>query len=695
MTSPRKGSSVPMSAKRDWPEFAADDTPLDQIVKLSHYYGSDPRFVIAGGGNTSVKEGRVLHVKASGSALATITAEGFAALHRDPLDRLLATEPDADVDAREARFKKETLDARVHPEKGQRPSVESVIHHLLPARFVVHTHSTVVNMVTCCMNGEAVAREIFGDGVVWVPYVDPGFVLSKEVKKHHDAWCARHGRPFAPAILMGNHGLIICGETPEEIRTNTDAVLGPIREHLEKQGGAREPFGATTLHEAPAARRLLNVVAPALRGLLAGEEPLRIVTFDGSGEARSLAGGADGRAVATAGPLTPDQIVYCTSFPLWFRANPEDDDAAIVERLREAIATHARERRFPPRIVILEGVGILAAGDNMASAATTRDVYNDAVRVMAGARRMGGVSHLPDARRLFIEDWEVEAYRRKVSAARTAGGRAAGKVALVTGAAQGFGLEIAQHLAAEGANVILADVNLEGAANAARDLEEGHGPGRVLAVEADVTGGPSIQEAVDRAVRLYGGIDLLVANAGVVRAGSVKELAERDFDFVTDVNYKGYFLSVQKVAPVMAVQHLAAPGRWFDIIQINSKSGLTGSNRNGAYAGSKFGGLGLTQSFALELVADGIKVNAICPGNFFDGPLWSDPEKGLFVQYLRSGKVPGAKTIDDVKKAYESKIPMGRGCTTPDVMKAIHYLLDQNYETGQAIPVTGGQVMLH
>ena len=187
---------------------------------------------------------------------------------------------------------------------------------------------------------------------------------------------------------------------------------------------------------------------------------------------------------------------------------------------------------------------------------------------------------------------------------------------------------------------------------------------------------------------------MLISNAGVLRAGSVKTQPEKDFDFVTTVNYKGYFVCVQKVAPILATQRLAKSDYLSDIIQINSKSGLAGSNRNGAYAGSKFGGIGLTQSFALELVEDGVKVNAICPGNFFDGPLWSDPQNGLFAQYLRSGKVPGAKTIQDVRRFYEAKVPMNRGCATADVVKAIYYLIEQKYETGQALPVTGGQVML-
>jgi sorbitol-6-phosphate 2-dehydrogenase len=273
-------------------------------------------------------------------------------------------------------------------------------------------------------------------------------------------------------------------------------------------------------------------------------------------------------------------------------------------------------------------------------------------------------------------------------------GRLAGKIAVVTGAAQGFGLEIADGLAAEGAFVALADVNEQGVTAAARTVCEKHGRWRAFGLAMDVTNTESIGRAVDSVVRAYGGFDVFISNAGVLRAESVKTQSEKDFDFVTDVNYKGYFLCVQKAAPVMAMQHRANPAYWSDIIQINSKSGLAGSKNNFAYAGSKFGGIGLTQSFALELVDDGIKVNSVCPGNFLDGPLWSDPDRGLFVQYLRAGKSPGAKTVADVKRAYEDKVPMRRGCTSGDVLKAILYLIEQQYETGQALPVTGGQEML-
>lgn len=273
-------------------------------------------------------------------------------------------------------------------------------------------------------------------------------------------------------------------------------------------------------------------------------------------------------------------------------------------------------------------------------------------------------------------------------------GRASGKIAVVTGGAQGFGFEIATALAQQGAYVALADINADGVKAASEKINAACGRTAALGVSMNVADLDSIKAGLEQVVASFGGIDLFVANAGVLRAGSVKELTVKDLDFVTNVNYKGYFLCVQAVAPIFALQHQAVPDVWFDIIQINSKSGLVGSNKNGAYAGSKFGGIGLTQSFAMELVEDGVKVNSICPGNFYDGPLWSDPEKGLFRQYLDSGKVPGAKTFEDVKHFYEAKVPMRRGCTTPDVMKAIYYLMEQAYETGQAIPVTGGQVML-
>lgn len=268
-------------------------------------------------------------------------------------------------------------------------------------------------------------------------------------------------------------------------------------------------------------------------------------------------------------------------------------------------------------------------------------------------------------------------------------GVVAGRIALVTGGAQGFGEGIVRALHGSGAWVFIADLNLAGATALADELGE-----RATAVQCDVADEDSVSELAATVVATCGGVDLVVSNAGVARAGSVLEQDLSAFALSTDVNYTAFFLVTKHLGRVLRLQNGAAPNWATDIIQINSKSGLVGSNRNAAYAGSKFGGIGLVQSFALELVDHRVKVNAICPGNFFDGPLWSDPDNGLFVQYLHSGKVPGATTVEEVKAFYESKVPMGRGAVGADVMRALFYIVEQDYETGQAVPVTGGQVML-
>ena len=666
---------------------------LEALAALSRHYGADPEFVLAGGGNTSAKHGERLFIKASGYPLATIAPAGFVEMARPPLEALLNRDLGTERNLREQRFKDAVLAARADPQSGLRPSVEVVLHHLIPGRFVVHTHATLVNMYTCCTAGRELIGALCGDEVLWIPSVDAGFVLAQTLREALKRYRESTGRECPRAIIMGNHGLVVCGDTPEEVRQHTDWLLHRLGQHLESRP-AEAPFGPVSGLAAPLGRNLVNLIGPALRGLLGSEESLKIVTFDDSPTVMELVGGSEGQAAAIGGPLTPDQIVYCRAFPMWFIPGRYENPAVLVERLRQAVAEHERQTECPPQVILVQGLGMFTAGDDITAAETIRAVYADAIKVMAGAKRLGGIRYLDADLREFFEHWEVEAYRRNIARGSKRLGRMVGKVAVVTGAAQGFGLEIAQDLAEQGAHVVLTDVNQEGVQQAAAHITARHGAGQAVAVTINVTDGASVEQAIHQAVRAFGGFDLFVSNAGVLKAGSVKTQSEKEFEFVTAVNYKGYFLCVQKAAPILSVQHLAKPGLWSDIIQINSKSGLQGSNRNGAYAGSKFGGLGLTQSFAMELVEDGIKVNSICPGNFFDGPLWSDPHHGLFVQYLRSGKVPGAKTIEDVKHFYEAKVPMGRGCTTADVMKAIYYLIDQKYETGQAVPVTGGQVML-
>lgn len=348
----------------------------------------------------------------------------------------------------------------------------------------------------------------------------------------------------------------------------------------------------------------------------------------------------------------------------------------IVEKdmdIPETFETHVRHNGNEPRVVIVKNVCGFALGSDITDAISIKNYFIENVdSILLGNATLPGWGNrnTDDEKRLYQ------------------------KVILVTGAAQGFGYGIAQHLALNGAYVVLADINLPKAEKAAKEFCELIKPFAGMAIQADVTDEISVNQCINKVVAFYGGIDILVSNAGILKAGSLEELSLKDFIRVTDVNYTAYFILTKYVSSIMKHQNEINPQYWMDIIQINSKSGLIGSNNNCAYAGSKFGGIGLTQSFALELAEYNIKVNSICPGNYLNGPLWSNPETGLFVQYLKTNKIKGAKTIEDLKTFYNNKVPMRRSCEVNDVTKAVMYVIEQEYETGQAFPVTGGQLML-
>lgn len=688
---------------------------LDELIELAQRFGRDPDFSRGGGGNASAKVDGVLYIKPSGVALATLTAADLVPLDVAPLLALLHADdpaadgatagdprPGANVAAdgdRGDELMSTAMAARLAHAGGRRPSVEVLFHAFLPDRFVLHTHPPAINAVTCNSDGAALAARLFGDEALWVPYTNPGLPLARAIVEARRAFVARTGRPAPQVTLMQNHGIIVAADRPSEIDERSAWLVESVRAAMDAPpAGDGSASGETTLTpaaiDADRARLLVDAIGPALRGLLAGGDPLRVVTFDGAPLAAAFTATTAGRGVVLGGPLTPDQIVYTGSWPLLLDLPPEIAPDDVASLLRERLAAHVASRGSLPIVVVVPSLGVFAAGDTWDQASTARHVSLDSLRVARGAIALGGVRALADGERAFIEAWEAEAYRKGVAAGAPPTGRVAGKVALVTGAAQGFGLAIAADLVAEGAHVVLADVNAALAEANARDLEVRYGPGRASAVAMNVIDEQSVADGFHATVERYGGLDLLVSNAGVLRAGGVMSQPVADFDLVTKVNYRGYFLGVRFAAPIMARQHRVKPDAWSDIVEINSKSGLVGSSRNSAYAGSKFGGIGLTQSFALELVGEGIKVNAICPGNFLDGPLWADPDSGLFVQYLREGKVPGATTIDDIRHFYEARVPMGRGCTPADVLVALYYLVAQRYETGQALPVTGGQVML-
>ncbi len=390
---------------------------------------------------------------------------------------------------------------------------------------------------------------------------------------------------------------------------------------------------------------IINRVVPAIR-MLTSREKTMTARFDNRNEILVVENEEDLRDLSFIEPSSGILVVDET-------IDPDE----IIDDLLVKLSAWFDSRIIHPDYILLKGIGLVAIAPDSAS-----------LNVLLGGPK---------------------------EPVLTVNGRVQDKIVIVTGGAQGFGGGIAELMYAQGANVVIADLNEEAGGKMAELLNEKKQSNQAYFIKADVTNPGSVEAMVAETVRYFGGLDVIISNAGILRAGGLDEMTPETFSLMTDVNYNGYFLCAKYASAVMKVQARYRQDYFTDIIQINSKSGLKGSNRNFAYAGGKFGGIGLTQSFAMELMPYRIKVNSICPGNFFEGPLWSDPEKGLFVQYLKAGKVPGAKDIEDVKAFYEGQVPAGRGCRVVDVVRAIFYVMEQEYETGQAVPVTGGQNMLN
>lgn len=652
---------------------------IQQLIEISQFYGRQKDFVIAGGGNTSYKDENHMYIKASGHSLATIGEDGFAQLDRRALQVISGTTYSEDVMERENQIKNDLLNARVYPEKGQRPSVETSLHNLIAFRFVVHTHSTRVNGLMCGKEAEKRTAELFGDEVVFVPYVDPGYILFKEVETRINAFRSRTGLE-PKIILLQNHGIFVAADTTDEIHEMYSKVIATL------DAAIGETPALVSLPVDPVAAKIV----PAIRMMLSGNGLKTLRVINNSYYERFLASEAEFQKIAL--PFIPDGIVYCNSSFIY--AEYAGDADVLLNELSGKIKAYIETQPKTPKIICIKGIGCIMASDNAQGAATLEDVMMDTCLVSLYSEKFGGQSPMTPVQVQFIDTWEVEQYRSAIAMGATAG-RVDRRIAIVTGGAQGFGAGIVENLMANGANVIIADLNDEKGKEFAETLNRGKGKNKAYFVKADVSNAASVENLVLQTVCEFGGLDLFISNAGILRAGGLDEMTPETFELMTKVNYSAYFLCAKYASAVLKLQNVWKPDHFTDIIQINSKSGLKGSNRNFAYAGGKFGGIGLTQSFALELMPAKIKVNSICPGNFFDGPLWADPENGLFVQYLRAGKVPGATTIEDVKRFYEAQVPAGRGCTPLDVMRAVYYIIEQEYETGQAVPVTGGQNMLN
>ncbi len=652
---------------------------ITDLLEISGFYGNNPDYVIAGGGNTSFKDEKTIWIKASGQSLADLTEEGLVTLSRERLRIISESIYSEDPATREEQVKTDIFLSITGKDKTKRPSVETSLHEIISYRYVVHLHPTKINGILCSRNAKTIIHNLFGDLVLFVPYTDPGYTLFKKLLSEITAYREKYNHD-PKIIFLENHGVFASADTTDEIKQlyreidkKADNHLSPLPEIAPLQYNPE-----------------LNKVLPGIRMLLSEGKPGIIRFRHNTLIERFYQNQQEFHKISL--PLTPDIIVYCKTRYMFIEQSSSPEK--IIESIRYQLPHFTGEYGYKPRIFIIKNMGVFAIAENYIEAGTALDVYEDLIKISYYAQQCGGIKFMTPEQVDFIDKWEVENYRRKVASDKEHTSKLNNRIAIVTGGAQGFGAGIAKALFSKRLNVVIADLKEDSGRAIAEELNSGKSPQKALFVKTDVSDHESVKELISETVKEFGGLDIMISNAGILHAGGLEEIDTDTFSRVTMVNYSGYFHCAKYASEIMRLQNRENPDYFMDIIQINSKSGLRGSNRNFAYSGAKFGGIGLTQSFALELAPYRIKVNSVCPGNFYEGPLWSDPHNGLFLQYLKTGKVPGARTIEDVRKFYEDQVPLKRGCRLEDLMKAILYVMDQEYETGQAIPVTGGQVML-
>ncbi|MBN1443382.1 MAG: SDR family oxidoreductase [Planctomycetes bacterium] len=649
---------------------------LRELIAVSVSVGADPDLVQGGGGNASVKsaDGKRIYVKASGTPLAEMSAErGWAELD---LPAALAVLDRADLRRmeparREAQVLRALEDAVLRP-SGARPSVESSLHALLD-RVVIHTHPVGLGAFLSSRQSARLWPTLL-EGIasrppLYIGYVDPGFTLAVALKDAIASYEAREGcRP--DVVLLENHGLFVAADSGEEALELTLRITLAGQEWI---GGRRvnpERFDAVA-EGGPADVR--GSIEAFVRGaLLRGGASPALVRRDPTDEARRFAGSAEAVATAGSGAFTPDQIVYCRTCPLVLAAGDREQAAKEVSGYRE-------DRGVDPRVIIVPGEGVFYAAADLAQIKVISEVYRGAIAAIRSCARGGGPRLLTQQQAGFIEEWEVENYRASLLAA---GGRTlTGRVAVVTGAGSGLGRGIALGLVEAGATVVGLDVDR----SAVEDVAASQPAGRFLPLACDVTSEESVRAAFAAAAASAGGIDYLVNAAGIAPAFALVDFPVEAWRKALEINLTGYFLCAREAA-----RWLQEQGAGGSIINLTSKTGLDASKANSAYNATKAGEIHLMRGWALELGADGIRVNCVAPGNVFKGSkIWND-------EYIRVCARKRGISPEEVIPYYISLAPLGKEIEPRDIADAVVFLLSDAARniTGQVLVVDGGQVMV-
>ena len=669
------------------------NTTVEQLLARSNRLGANKENTNYAGGNTSAKGTEtdpvtgeaveLLWVKGSGGDLGTLQQAGLAVLRLDRMRALPQVYPGLDrEDEMVAAF-----DYCLHGKGGAAPSIDTAMHGLVDAPHVDHLHPDSGIAIATAADGERLTREIFGDQVVWVPWRRPGFQLGLDIAE------IKAANPQAIGCILGGHGITAWGATSEECEANSLLIIKKAKDHLAEHGKA-EPFGPAlpgyqALSE-PDRRAKAAALAPHLRAIASQDKPM-VGNFSDDDAVLDFLSHQEHRRLAELGTSCPDHFLRTKIKPLVLDLPSDASVEDCIARLQELhqqyradyadyYTTHAEEdspamRGADPAIILIPGVGMFSYGANKQTARVAGEFYLNAINVMRGAESVSTYTPIDDREKFRIEYWALEeAKLQRMPKPRSH----AGRIALVTGAASGIGKAIATRLAAEGACVVIADLDHAKATEAAAELGNAD---VAVGVQADVTDPEQVKTAMEEAVLAFGGVDLVVNNAGLSISKPLLETSEKDWDLQHNVMAKGSFLVSQAAAKIMIDQGLGG-----DIVYISSKNSVFAGPNNIAYSAVKADQAHQVRLLAAELGEYGIRVNGINPDGVVRG-------SGIFAGGwgAQRAKVYGVEE-EDLGKFYAQRTLLKREVLPVHCANAVAVITSDelDHTTGLHIPVDAG-----
>ncbi|GHJ58388.1 short-chain dehydrogenase [Nocardioides sp. OK12] len=663
------------------------------LIARSNRLGADPKNTNYAGGNTSAKGSEtdpvtgepveLLWVKGSGGDLGTLTEKGLAVLRLDRMRALVDVYPGVErEDEMVAAF-----DYCLHGKGGAAPSIDTAMHGLVDAPHVDHLHPDSGIAIATAADGQELTTTIFGDRVVWVPWRRPGFQLGLDIAE------IKEKNPQAVGCILGGHGITAWGQTSEEAEANSLWIIDTAAAYIDEHSRP-EPFGPALDGYAalPADERRAKAaaLAPTIRGIASVDRPM-VGHFTDSDVVLDFLAASEHPRLAALGTSCPDHFLRTKVKPLVLDlpagAGVEESIARLKELAsayredyqgyydRHATADSPAIRGADPLIVLVPGVGMFSFGKDKQTARVAGEFYTNAINVMRGAEGLSTYAPIDEAEKFRIEYWALEeAKLQRMPKPKPL----ATRIALVTGAAGGIGRATAQKLAAEGACVVVADLDLARAEAAAAEIG---GPDVAIGVAADVSKADAVQAMVDAAVLAFGGLDLVVNNAGLSLSKSLLETTEADWDLQHDVMAKGSFLVSKAAAKVLIEQEMGG-----DIVYISSKNSVFAGPNNIAYSATKADQAHQVRLLAAELGAHGVKVNGVNPDGVVQG-------SGIFASGWGANRaaVYGVEE-KDLGKFYAQRTILKREVLPENIANAVFVLCgpDMTHTTGLHVPVDAG-----